>query len=95
MHLPTEQTKPDYWVIVPTYNPGQENWLQWIAALKMQVPPPKQVFVVDSGSQDGTPSISRSEGFQVFTVKPDQFNHGGTRQWALEQAIASQPGSAT
>ena len=89
MHLPTEQTKPDYWVIVPTYNPGQECWLQWIAALKTQVPPPKQVFVVDSSSQDGTPSISKSEGFQVFTVNPAQFNHGGTRQWALEQAIAS------
>ena len=90
MHMPTEQTKLDYWVIVPTFNPGQESWLQWIAALKMQVPPPQQVFVVDSGSQDGTPSISKSEGFQLFSISADKFNHGGTRQWALEQAIASQ-----
>ena len=81
---------PAYWIVVPTYNPGAEVWAQWIAALAQQTHQPAQVYVVDSSSTDGTPALSQAAGFHVITVKPQQFNHGGTRQWALDQALAHQ-----
>lgn len=90
MSSPTTALAPSYWLVVPTYNPGAEVWSRWIAALAQQTHPPQQVFVVDSSSTDGTPALSRAAGFKVFTVAPDQFNHGGTRQWALDQALAQQ-----
>ena len=78
-----------FWLIVPTYNPGAQNWSEWIGALKVQTSQPLQVVAVDSGSTDGTLEMSRQAGFKVLKVQAENFNHGGTRQWALDQALAS------
>jgi rhamnosyltransferase len=78
---------PHFWVLVPTYNPGLQAWAQWIQALQTQNCKPLQVVVVDSGSTDGSLALSRQAGFTVLHTQAAQFNHGGTRQWALNQAL--------
>ena len=85
---------PQFWVIVPTYNPGALAWADWAVALKNQNCKPMQVIVVDSGSTDGSVDISQQAGYTVLHVHAKDFNHGGTRQWALDQGLqnASQLG---
>lgn len=76
-----------FWLLVPTFNPGVDAWTQWVHALQAQNCKPSQVIVVDSGSTDGTLELSQQAGFSVFHTRAKDFNHGGTRQWALEQAL--------
>ena len=91
--LPTFQ--PQFGVIVPTYNPGREAWAKWVQALQSQNCKPMQVVVVDSGSTDGSLELSQQAGFTVLHTKAQDFNHGATRQWALEQGfLNSQPNPA-
>jgi len=44
----------------------------------------KRVLVIDSSSTDGTADLARAAGFHVHVVAREEFNHGGTRQLALE-----------
>ena len=67
-----------FWVIVPTYNPGKTEWEKWLRALKEQSLQPQQVLVVDSGSQDGTQTLTQAEGHTLLEVKSIDFDHGGT-----------------
>jgi len=83
--LPT--FKPQFGVIVPTYNPGREAWAKWVQALQSQNCKPMQVVVVDSGSTDGSLELSQQAGFTVLHTKAQDFNHGGTRQWALNHGF--------
>ena len=46
-----------------------------------------QVVVVDSGSTDGSLELSQQAGFAVLHTKAQDFNHGATRQWALDQGF--------
>lgn len=48
-----------------------------------------QVVVVDSGSTDGSLDLSQQAGFTVLHTKAQDFNHGATRQWALDQGFLS------
>ena len=79
--------QPQFWLLVPTFNPGVDAWTQWLQALQVQNSKPSQVIVVDSGSTDGTLELSQQAGFSVLHTLAKDFNHGGTRQWALDQAI--------
>ena len=83
--------KPLFWVLVPTYNPGLQIWGQWVHALQTQNCKPLQVVVVDSGSTDGSLALSQQAGFTVFHTQAAHFNHGATRQWALDQALQAAP----
>lgn len=85
----TDTSKPCFWVIVPTYNPGQDAWLAWLRALENQHDKPSQVVVVDSSSSDGTPALSLKAGHTLLQIQTSQFNHGATRQWTLDQALQS------
>ena len=82
-----QQKAAQFWVVVPTLNPGLKAWADWIAALKAQNSQPQKVVIVDSGSDDGSLALTQSEGFSLFHVKAQNFDHGGTRQWALAQAL--------
>ena len=83
--LPT--FKPQFALVVPTFNPGREAWAQWVQALQSQNCKPMQVVVVDSGSTDGSLDLSQQAGFTVLHTKAQDFNHGATRQWALDQSL--------
>lgn len=52
-----------------------------------------QVVVVDSGSSDGSVALSQQAGFTVLHTQAQNFNHGATRQWAVNQAFLT-PSSA-
>ena len=76
-----------FWVIVPTLNPGPSAWADWVSALQNQNCKPMQVIMVDSGSSDGSVHLSQQAGFTVLSIQAQNFNHGGTRQWALDQGL--------
>jgi rhamnosyltransferase len=78
---------PKFGLVVPTYNPGLEAWTQWVQAVQFQNCKPMQVVVVDSGSSDGSLALSKQAGFTVLHTQAKDFNHGATRQWALNQAF--------
>ena len=77
-------TPPRFALCVPTYNAG-EPWHTWLAALQNQTQPPAFTLVIDSSSSDNTANLARTAGLSVQTIRKQDFNHGGTRQDAVEQ----------
>jgi len=69
-------------VIVPTLNAGS-LWLKWIEAYKAQSQLPDSILIVDSGSVDETVKESKRAGFDIRIIKSADFDHGGTRQKAV------------
>ena len=68
-----------YAVIVPTLNAGN-RWVDWIQSLQSAGVVSDDVYIVDSGSSDGTAELSKKAGFNVEIIDKRTFNHGGTRQ---------------
>lgn len=69
-------------LVVPTLNPGQ-RWRNWLEAVAAQSVSPKQLIVIDSGSIDGYVFEARDYGFEILSINQSEFNHGGTRQQAV------------
>lgn len=69
-------------VVIPTYN-ASHLWKENIEALKGQTVDCHKL-IVDSSSQDGTDELAKGSGFSVLVIKKELFDHGGTRQMALE-----------
>lgn len=67
---------------VPTLNAG-ESWVRWLAAWTGQGTRPR-TLVIDSGSTDATPARAAAAGLRVHSISRASFNHGGTRQLAVE-----------
>lgn len=58
-----------------------------LEALARQTLPPTEIIVVDSESDDNTLKIVKSRPeVRILTVKRDEFNHGGSRDFAFRQA---------
>jgi rhamnosyltransferase len=55
-----------------------------LEAINAQSVKPCRLLVIDSASTDETPSLAQDAGFEVVRIERSQFNHGGTRQWAVE-----------
>jgi rhamnosyltransferase len=72
-------------VIVPTLNGGR-IWHDWLAAFSRQTCKPSRVLIVDSSSDDGTAQAARSCGMEVRKIERADFDHGGTRNRAIEWA---------
>lgn len=72
-------------VIIPTLNAGKELKLL-IERLHNQTMQPYEIIVIDSESNDGTAELAQQAGAHVLTVKRSEFDHGGTRNRAAEQA---------
>lgn len=71
-------------IIIPVRN-GGVRWREAAAALRDSVPDPSLVAVVDSGSGDGSDKVAADSGFEVVSIEPRTFNHGRTRQMAVER----------
>lgn len=70
----------DVRVFIPTLNAGP-GFAATLEALSRQTLP-HEVYVVDSGSTDGTPTLARELGAVVREIARHEFNHGGTRNLA-------------
>jgi rhamnosyltransferase len=70
-------------LVIPTLNAGA-RWILCLDAIKSQSMQPQRLLVVDSESIDRTTAIAHSAGFEIVRITRSQFNHGGTRQWAVE-----------
>lgn len=71
-------------IIVPVRN-GGERWREAAAALRAALPDPSLVAVVDSGSTDGSDRVASESGFELERIDPRTFNHGRTRQMAVDR----------
>jgi len=74
-------------LIIPTLNAGSQfrTLLEQLAAQTL----PARKLVVDSESEDGTARLAKSFGVEVLTIPRRTFNHGATRQLALEHLLKS------
>jgi rhamnosyltransferase len=70
-------------IIVPTVN-AKRFWTSLTTGLRLQGLPPSQVLIVDSSSEDETRELAAAEGYGVIRIDRRDFNHGGTRQFALD-----------
>lgn len=75
-------------IVIPTYNPGP-LWQQWLEKMKVQSLLPDVRLIIDSGSNDGSMTQATHDLFELQTIDKSEFNHGGTRQLAV-QKIAKQ-----
>jgi len=70
-------------LVIPTLNAG-ERWVECLKAINVQSVKPYRLLNIDSASTDETASLAQDAGFEVVRIERSQFNHGGTRQWAVE-----------
>lgn len=54
----------------------------WLRSLRRRLPFGRKI-VVDSSSTDGSADLARAAGFEVVTIAKAAFDHGGTRNFAL------------
>jgi rhamnosyltransferase len=74
-------------IIVPVRN-GGARWREAAEALRIAVQDPSRVAVVDSGSSDGSDRVATDSGFELERIDPRTFNHGRTRQMAVNRFCA-------
>ena len=76
-------------MIIPTLNAGEQfrTLLEQIAAQSL----PTEKLIVDSQSTDATVDLAKSFGVEVLTIPRKNFNHGATRQFALEYLLQRSP----
>ncbi|MBR0288615.1 MAG: glycosyltransferase family 2 protein [Selenomonadaceae bacterium] len=72
-------------LIIPTLNAG-EQFQKLLDGLATQSLPTKKL-IVDSESTDDTVKLAKNFGVEVLTISRKSFNHGATRQFALEKIL--------
>lgn len=73
-----------YSVVIPTLN-AEKTIVPLLDAIKKQEPPPRDIFVADSQSDDNTVSIAEENGMKLIKINRQEFDHGKTRDMALRQ----------
>lgn len=74
-------------VVIPTKNGGNRFRSVLKAVLEQKTSWPFEVIVVDSGSSDETLAIAtENPAVRIITIKPEEFQHGRTRNTAIEHA---------
>ena len=76
-------------LIIPTLNAGNQfqKLLEQIATQSL----PIEKLIVDSESTDATVQLAKNFGLEVLTIPRKTFNHGATRQFALEHLLKNFP----
>ncbi|MBR0260898.1 MAG: glycosyltransferase family 2 protein [Selenomonadaceae bacterium] len=76
-------------LIIPTLNAGNQfkKLLNGLAAQTLSA----EKLIVDSESTDDTVKLAKNFGVEVLTIPRKNFNHGATRQFALEQLLKKFP----
>ena len=78
--------KPKVSIVIPTFNGGAQL-RECLAAIRAQKTAADfEILAVDSGSTDDTLNTLAEFGAQVHRIAHKDFNHGGTRNFALEKA---------
>ena len=72
-------------LIIPTLNAGK-NFSKLLEQINRQNLSCKKL-IVDSESTDNTVELAKNFGFEVLNVERKNFNHGATRQFALEYLL--------
>ena len=76
-------------LIIPTLDAG-DQFKKLLAQLAAQTLPTKNL-IVDSESTDGTAQAAKNFGLEVVTIPRKNFNHGATRQFALNHLLKKFP----
>jgi len=79
----------NFGLIIPTLNAGEQFRTLLVQLAAQSLPTSK--LIVDSQSTDGTADLARSFGLDVLTIERKTFNHGATRQLALETLMSRSP----
>lgn len=70
-------------VYIPTLNGGR-RFVELLDRLGQQTLAVARCIVIDSGSTDGTVAAARAHGCEVLGLDGEGFDHGGTRQRAID-----------
>jgi rhamnosyltransferase len=71
-------------LVIPTLN-AAKHLDTLLPALRMQSFQPRSVLVIDSSSTDDTVARFQATGAEVVVIPKSQFDHGGTRQRAVNR----------
>lgn len=72
--------------IIPTKNAGSEFRMTLQKLRAQKGIRDLEIIVVDSGSSDDTLKIAEHYGARIFSIKPEDFNHGAVRNIGAEKA---------
>lgn len=70
-------------VCIPTYNPGKEWPLLIKSLVNQSIYHHIDILIIDSSSDNGI-KIPKKNNFKLLTIPKNEFNHGGTRQKAID-----------
>ena len=73
-------------VVIPVKN-GGSDLARCLTAINAQtIDEPLEIIVVDSGSSDGSVETAIRQGARVFSIPPETFTHGGSRNLGATHA---------
>ncbi|HIA51258.1 MAG TPA: glycosyltransferase family 2 protein [Candidatus Melainabacteria bacterium] len=75
-------------VVIPTKNGGALFERVLRQTFSQVTGFPFEVLIVDSGSTDQTVSLARSSKARLLSIRPEEFQHGDTRNFAVSQTDA-------
>ena len=73
-------------LVCPTLNPGK-MFEVWLDAVTCQKEKPAALLIIDSSSNDGSVEKAKQAEFEVVIIPREEFSHGGTRQWAIDNKL--------
>jgi glycosyltransferase involved in cell wall biosynthesis/2-polyprenyl-3-methyl-5-hydroxy-6-metoxy-1,4-benzoquinol methylase len=73
-------------IVIPTKNAGPDFESTLMKIRNQKRLKNIEIIIVDSGSTDNTVGIAKEYECNVFPIKPEDFNHGLTRNFGAEQA---------
>lgn len=73
-----------YIIIIPTYNGEKQGLEDLLISIKNQSMSPEKICIIDSSSTDRSVEICKKYGCDITIINKKDFNHGLTRQMAVD-----------